>query len=462
MTATTSASATPLRVAIIGAGPSGFYAAERLLAQKDLAVEVDLYDRLPTPYGLVRTGVAPDHQKIKTVTRAFDKIAAHPGFRFYGHVEFGAQLTPEDVRRHYHATIYAVGSPTDRPMGIPGENLAGSFSATAFVGWYNAHPDFVDLDVKLDGVKRVAVIGNGNVAVDVIRILGRTEEELGQTDIADYALAALARSEVEDIYCFGRRGPAQAAFTPHEMKELGEMADCDIVVSPADLELDPGSRASLETDKNAQKNVGILVEQAGRGPGSKRRRIHMRFLTSPLELRGDGRVQSIRLGKNRLVEKDGALAARATGDEEELAVELCFRAIGYKGLPVLGLPFDDKKAVVPSRRGRVTGPEGVVTGQYVVGWIKRGPTGVIGTNKPDSVETAEALLEDHREGRLPAPQGASRADVEALLTGRGLTWVTYADWKVLDGLEQKRATGQRPRLKFNRTAEMLAALGRKA
>jgi ferredoxin--NADP+ reductase len=447
-------SASPLRVAIIGAGPSGFYAAERLLAQKDLAVEVDLFDRLPTPYGLVRTGVAPDHQKIKSVTRAFDKIAAHPGFRFYGNVEFGTQLSPEDLRRHYHATIYAVGSPTDRPMGIGGEALTGSHSATAFVGWYNAHPDFVDLDVGLAGVKSVAVIGNGNVAVDVIRILGRTEQELLETDIADYALAALARSEVTDIHCFGRRGPAQAAFTPVEIRELGEMADCDIIVDPADLELDPASRASLSKDKNAEKNVHTLAELARRGATGKKRRIHMRFLISPLEVTGEGRVQSIRLGKNHLVEKDGALAARPTGQEETLPVELVFRAIGYKGLPVPGLPFDEKKAVVPSARGRVTG----VTGHYVVGWIKRGPTGVIGTNKPDSVESVEALLEDHAAGRLPAPATPARRALEALLAERKLEWVSYADWKVLDDLERSRATAPRPRVKFNRTDEMLQAL----
>src|SRR3990170_4205376 len=306
----------PLRVAIIGAGPTGYYATDQLLRQEGAVVEVDLYDRLPTPYGLVRLGVAPDHQKIKSVTAAFDKVAAHPRFRFFGGVEFGKDVTLADLRAHYHQILYCTGAQTDRRMGIPGEDLEGSHPATEFVAWYNGHPDYCDCRFDLS-VERVAVVGVGNVAVDVARILCLSPAELENTDIADHALEALTRSRIKEGYLLGRRGPAQAAFTNPEVKELGELADADVGVVPAEVELDPVSRESIETsqDRAAIKKVEILHGYALRAPTGKSRRLTLRFLVSPVELLGDarGRVVGMRLVRNELyATPTGALQARAT------------------------------------------------------------------------------------------------------------------------------------------------------
>lgn len=445
-----------LRVAIIGTGPSGFYAAEHLL-KRHHQIEIDLFDRLPTPFGLVRGGVAPDHQKIKAVTRVYEKIAANPAVRFYGHVTIGVDLSRDELLQHYHAVIYAVGAPTDRMLGIPGEELPGSHAATSFVGWYNSHPDHVHATFDLSQ-ERVAVIGMGNVAVDVVRILARTQEELRGTDIAPHALKALATSGVRDIYMIGRRGPVQGAFTNPELKELGELAGADVVVRPEDLELDPASAATLATgeDRGVEKNMHTLREFAARPAGTRLKRVHLRFLLSPLEISGAGRVQQLRLGVNRLVPAGGGdLKAEATGATETLPAGLVFRSVGYLGVGLAGVPLDPRRGTIPHEHGRVQGS----SWEYVVGWIKRGPSGVIGTNKPDAVESADLLLADMGEGRLNHPTQPTRASLEQRLAARRVRVVTWQDWLRLDGLEKARGAevGQ-PRLKFTSVEEMLAAL----
>lgn len=457
--------ATLWRVAIIGSGPSAFYAAEHLLKQNgkneksDLAIEVDMFERLPTPYGLVRGGVAPDHAKIKSVTKVYEKIAANPNFRFYGNVEFGKDITRADLKAHYHQIIYAVGAQSDRRMGIPGEDLVGSYAATDFVGWYNAHPDYRDLHFDLTA-RRVAVIGNGNVAMDVARILAKTYDELKGTDIADYALEALRHSKIEEIYVLGRRGPAQAAFTNPELKELGELEATDVVVRADEIALDPLSQAALAADPDplAQKNLKTLNGFLQRPISGKPRRIHMRFLVSPVEILGRERVESIRVVRNELYSaQDSALRPRPTEQYETLSVDLVFRSIGYMGVTLPDLPFDAQAGVIPNQNGRMVDPVTgqIVPGEYVVGWIKRGPTGVIGTNKPDAQETVNLMLQD----TLSEPALPRRETMEHLLRQRKPDYVTFDDWTTLDQMEI--ANGQvsgRPRLKFSRVDDMLDAL----
>lgn len=447
-----------LRVAIVGAGPAGFFLAEKLLGQSEMRVAVDLYDRLPTPYGLVRFGVAPDHEKIKNVTRQFDKTAARPGFRFFGNVDVGRHVTLDDLRQHYHQICFTTGAQTDRRMGIPGEDLERSHPATEFVAWYNGHPDFTDRTFDLS-VERVAVVGVGNVAVDVARILCRTEEELAATDIAPYALDALRASRVKEVYLLGRRGPVQAAFTNPEVKELGELPGADVRVLPEEVVLDPVSQAELERgeDHSAAKKVEILREFSTRPRAGRPRLLTIRFLVSPAELLADehGGVRAMRLVRNRLVAGNaGAARAEPTTQTEEVPVGLVFRSVGYRGVTIPGLPFDERLGLVPNDGGRVA------PGLYVAGWIKRGPTGVIGTNKPDAAETATAMLADARTGVGPSPS-ASMAAIESLLRQRQPALVTFADWQRLDRLETERGRALgRPRLKFTSVAEMVTALGR--
>lgn len=455
----------PLRVALIGAGPAGFYVAEHLLRRPDLVAEVDLFDRLPTPYGLVRAGVAPDHQKIKAVTGAFDKVAAHPRFRFFGGVELGKDVSPGDLRRHYHQIVYTTGAQTDRRMGIPGEDLFGSHPATEFVAWYNGHPDYRECLFDLSQ-ERVAVVGVGNVAVDVARILCRTPEELARTDIAEHALQALRRSRVREVYLLGRRGAAQAAFTNPEIKELGELEAADVVVVPEEVELDPLSREALEmaNDRAAMKKVEILRSYARRGVAGKPRRLTLRFLVSPVAVLDDGAgaVGGIRLVRNRLVASaTGAIQAQATDQLEELPVGLVFRSVGYRGVPLAGVPFDDKWGVVLNEKGRVLDPDTKrpLVGEYTAGWIKRGPTGVIGTNKPDAAETVAGMLEDLEAGHTLEPPEPDPAAAEALVRQRRPDVVAYADWLRLDALEVARGRARGcPRVKFTRVDEMLDAL----
>ncbi|HLF27004.1 MAG TPA: FAD-dependent oxidoreductase [Anaerolineae bacterium] len=459
----------PLRVAIIGSGPAAFYAADHLFKQSDLVVQVDMFDRLPTPFGLVRAGVAPDHQKIKTVTKVFDQVAARPGFRFYGCVEFGKTITLEDLQQHYHQILYATGAQTDRRMGIPGEDLHGSHPATEFVAWYNGHPEFRDRQFDLSQ-ERVAVVGVGNVAVDVARILCSTPDELAKTDIADYALDALRHSRVKEVYLLGRRGPAQAAFSNPEIKELGELAEAEAITLPEEVQLDELSRAQLETgkDRTTQKKVEILQSYANRPPAQKPRQLYIRFLVSPVELIGDaaGRVTAIKLVKNVLYATEaGTISPKPTDQFEVLPIGLVFRSVGYRGVALPGVPFNERWGVILNQKGRVLDPQTQqpLVGQYTSGWIKRGPTGVVGTNKPDSVETVNGMLEDLKQGSILNPTQPDAASIDRLVRERQPNCVSYEDWRRLDELEVARGQPEgRPRLKFTRIEEMLAALGRPA
>lgn len=454
----------PLRVAIIGSGPSGFYAAEAYQKQKELTVQIDMFDRLPTPFGLVRGGVAPDHQKIKSVTKVYERIAGKENFRFFGNVEFGTDITHEDILLHYHQVIYAVGAQSDRKLKIPGEDLNGSHPATEFVAWYNGHPDFRDYEFDLTAETAI-VVGVGNVAMDVARILARSYNELYETDIADYALEALKSSNIKKIYVLGRRGPAQAAFTNPEIKELGEMEEAEIIVTLEDATLDELSIKALEEggDRGAQKNVAILQEYAEREPDtSKPKQIHMRFLVSPVEIIGDEKVESVKIVKNELyLNERGTLRPRATETFETIPAGLIFRSVGYRGVPLPGVPFRDDWGIIPNDTGRilqeVDGP--VIVGEYVVGWIKRGPSGIIGTNKPDSVETVKIALEDLQNGTTLTPKHTDPEAVTTLLQSRGVNFVTFADWQIIDEIERERgeSTG-RVRVKFSRVEDMLRAL----
>lgn len=449
----------PLRVAIVGSGPSGFYAAGQLLNDKERTVEVDLYDRLPTPWGLVRGGVAPDHPKIKSVSRVYEKIAKKPGFRFYGNVEVGRDVSHEDLTSWYHAVLYAVGTAGDRKSGIPGEDLTGSWSATEFVGWYNGHPDYRDLEFDLSG-KRAIVVGNGNVAVDVARMLTLTEDELKVTDIADHAMDALIASNVEEIVVLGRRGPEQAAFTNPELLELGVMGDADVIVDPVDLEIAEGVREE-SLDQTARKNVEILHEYAQRPPEGRSKRIVLRFLTSPVEILGDGKVEQVRVVRNELHRgEDGRLSAKATGREELLDASLVFRAIGYTGVALPGLPFDARSGLIPNEGGRVTEDGNVVRGTYVAGWIKRGPSGVIGTNKKCATDTVSALVADLDAGTVPSHGVPSPEEVDAELRGRQPELVTYEGWEAIDAAEKGAGEPHgRPRVKLTRVEGLLDAAG---
>jgi ferredoxin/flavodoxin---NADP+ reductase len=456
----------PLRVAIIGAGPAGFYAADHLLKQGNLVVEVDMYDRLPTPYGLVRAGVAPDHQKIKSVTKIFDKVAARPEFRFFGNVLIGEQVTVAELRNFYHQIVYTTGAQTDRHLDIPGIDLKGSHAATEFVAWYNGHPDFRNCHFDLSQ-ERAAVIGVGNVAVDVARILCRTPEELARTDIADYALEALRHSQVKEVHVLGRRGPVQAAFTTPEIKELGQMADADIIVLPEEAELDALSRKALaEADERSLARKVEIIQQYSRIQPHRSRRLIMRFLVSPLELIGDeeGRVKAMRIVRNELyLTEAGSLRSRYTDHTEELPVGLVFRSIGYRGVPIPGVPFNDNWGVILNDGGRVVDAETQRPhlGEYAAGWIKRGPTGVIGTNKPDAVETVEHMLRDLQAGRTLKPSRPQATAVEQFVRERQPHYFSYSDWLRLDEMEVARgAELGRPRLKFTHVEEMLAALGK--
>jgi len=453
----------PLRVAVVGSGPAGFYAAGHLLKSKshpELVAQVDVFDRLPTPWGLVRGGVAPDHPNIKAVSRVYERTAAHPEFRFYGNVHYGADLTRADLAARYHAVIYAVGAQTDRRMGIPGEDLSGSFAATEFVAWYNGHPDYRDREFDLSA-ERAVVIGNGNVAADVARMLALTRDELATTDVADHALDVLAESDVREIVVLGRRGPAQAAFTNPELLELGAMTDADVYVDPRDVAIDPLSSRWLESDAagaTSRKNVEILTGYADRERGAKPRRIVLRFLVSPVEILGEERVEGIRICRNELRDQEGGLRACATERTEELDCGIVFRSIGYRGIPLEGVPFDERSGTVPNELGRVLEGGEPRQGEYAVGWIKRGPTGIIGTNKRDAQETVDALLEDLDAGRLAEPADPARDSLEELLAERKPEHVTYAGWEAIDRYE--RAAGEpqgRPRIKLTTADELLDA-----
>ncbi len=455
----------PLRVAIIGAGPAGFYAAAHLLKQSELNIQVDLFDKLPTPFGLVRGGVAPDHQKIKSVTRQYDKTASHENFRFFGNVELGKHISVEDLRKHYHQICYTTGTQTDRNLGIPGEDLKRSHSATEFGAWYNGHPDYKNLEFDLSQ-ESVAVIGVGNVAVDVARILCRTADELAKTDIADYALEALSTSKVKEVHMLGRRGPAQAAFTNPEVKELGEMEDADAFVVSEEVALDAVCKTWLEEnpDRSIQRKLEILEQMAGTQTSEKSKKLILRFLVSPVELidDGTGSVGSLKLVKNELYLNDrGVIRPRATDQFEMLKAGLVFRSVGYQGLPLPGVPFNKDWHLILNEKGRVCDESSrkPLTGEYTAGWIKRGPSGVIGTNKADAVETAECMLEDLAAGNVLSPDLAAPEAIVNLLNERQPNFFSYADWQKLNELELKNGEALgRPRLKFTDIDAMVEAV----
>jgi ferredoxin/flavodoxin---NADP+ reductase len=448
----------PLRVAVVGSGPAGFYAAGQLLSNSDAVVHVDVFDRLMTPWGLVRFGVAPDHPKIKSVTRVFEKTARMPGFTFHGNVEVGVDVTHEELAAAYHAVLYAVGTPGDRRLGIEGEDLPGSESATEFVAWYNGHPDYADRDFDLS-CKRAVVIGAGNVALDVARMLALSVRELEVTDIADHSIELLRDSQIEEIVVLGRRGPAQAAFTNPELRELAELELADVIVDPIDMELDPESAAALETaDGTTQRNVETLATYSTLTPSGKPRRVVLRFLTSPVAIEGTDKVQALVVERNELiVADDGSLKARPTGITERIETGIVLRAVGYVGKPLPGVPFDDRRATVLNEGGRVIDPEShrPIPGLYAAGWIKRGPSGVIGTNKKCAQETTACLVEDFAAGLLPEPTDTPAALLQRL-RANGLNVIDYSGWEAIDAHE--RALGEptgRPRVKLVRRDEQL-------
>jgi ferredoxin--NADP+ reductase len=447
----------PVRVAIVGSGPSGFYATEALFRSEPVVL-VDMFERLPSPFGLVRSGVAPDHPKLKQPIQVYQRIADTPQFHFLGNVTVGRDISVEEVLASYHAVIFTCGAETDRKLGIAGEDLVGSYTATEFVGWYNGHPDYRDRVFDLSHENAV-VIGQGNVAVDVCRILCKTVDELKHTDIAQHALEALAKSKIRNIYMIGRRGPAQAKFTHTELRELGELADCDPVVDPNDLELNPASRAELEDRSNRVqiKSYEVLKAFASRPSPTRHRRCYLQFLKSPIELKGNRKLERVVLMRNRLEGEPSQQVARETGGAEELACGVLFRSIGYRGVPIPGVPFDERRGVFPNKDGRIVDGARIVPGLYTAGWIKRGPTGIIGTNREDSVATVNSLLADLPSFEATAKPGAD--GVMATLQSRGARVVSYADWQRIDAAEIKRgAAVDKPREKFTRVQEMLAVL----
>ncbi len=447
----------PLCAAIVGSGPSGFYATEALLRAEPMVL-VDMYERLPSPFGLVRSGVAPDHPKLKQAISVYEQIAESPEFRFMGNVTVGRDVSVAELKECYHVIVFTCGAETDRQLGVPGEHLAGSHTATEFVGWYNGHPDYRDLTFDLSHETAV-VIGQGNVAIDVCRLLAKTVDELKHSDIAQHALEVLANSRVRDIYMIGRRGAAQAKFTHQELRELGELADCEPVVDPDDLELNPASREELADRRNRAniKSYEVLQQFASRPPPTRGRRCHLHFLKSPVEFKGGGSLERVVLVKNRLEGEPSHQVACPTDEMEELACGVLFRSIGYRGVAMPGVPFDDRRGVFPNQDGRIVDGSGVVPGMYVAGWIKRGPTGIIGTNRADSVATVQSLLDDLPKLDANKKPGAER--LEPLLAGRGVRVVSYADWQKIDAAEVRSGEARgKPREKFTRVAEMLAVL----
>ncbi len=456
MSQTLGSESNPLRIAIVGGGPSGFYAAESLF-KSGLSVSVDMYDRLPTPYGLLRGGVAPDHQQMKSVAKAYERVAlSNPQFQFLGNIKIGEDVTIDDLKACYDAIIFACGAETDKHLGIPGENLPGSYAATEFVGWYNSHPNYRDRVFDLQTAKSVAIIGQGNVAIDVTRILAKTTEELAGSDIAEYAKAALAASSIQEIHLIGRRGPVQSAFTELEIKELGELLDAEPVVDPGVIILGEACQAELDepTNNKARKNFAVLQRFAGRQSEGKPKKIYIRFFESPVEIKGDTHVKSLVLENNRLAGPAGAQKAEPTGEKFELACDLVFRSVGYRGVAIPGVPFDEKRGVFPNVSGRLTNNGQPVYGFYAVGWIKRGPSGVLGSNKPDSADTVKTLISD-----LDQLKPAENRDNQLIIEKLGHHQiVSFSDWKKIEAEEIRRGeTLSKPRDKFSKIEEMLEA-----
>ncbi len=433
----------PVNVAIVGSGPAGFYTAEALLkAGSD--IRIDILDRLPTPYGLIRAGVAPDHQTTKKVARNFERTALQDPVRYFGNIDIGRDLSLAELREIYDAVVLAVGSPHDRALGIPGEDKIGVYGSAEFVGWYNAHPDFRELDPALE-TGAVAVIGNGNVAIDAARVLVKTRDEMATSDLPDYAGEAIARSPVTDVYLFGRRGPVEAKFTNVELREMGKLEQCVPLVDGAVLPDEVGAEHEFsDRDRRLkERNLATLREFVGRKPDELPKRVHFEFYAAPVEILGGDRVEGLKLERTRV--EDGR--AVGTGEFFEIECGIVLPAIGYKAMPVEGAPFDERAGIVANRDGRVE------DGLYAVGWVKRGPTGVIATNRPDGVTVAGYICQDFEQGKKPG-----RAAFEALLAKRDLRAVSFADWQKIEAAETATATPPAPRRKFSRIEEMLALL----
>jgi ferredoxin--NADP+ reductase len=446
-----------LHTAIVGSGPSGFYAAEALL-RSDHVVRVSMFDRLPTPFGLVRGGVAPDHPKIKQASLVYDKIARSPAFTFFGNVTVGRDITVDELCARYHAVVFACGASVDRRLNVGGEKLPGSHAATDFVGWYNGHPDYRDCTFDFSHTVAV-IIGQGNVAADVCRMLTTPIDALRQTDIAEHALEILAESRIREVHIIGRRGPAQAKFTNAELRELGKIPGCAPIVDAQDLVLNAESEIELRDVHNqvAIKNLEIFRAFAARSADGARRRIRFRFLESPIEIVGDDCVRAVKLVKNRLQGEPFQQVALATDDQVEIPCGLIFRSIGYRGVPMPGVPFDERRGVIPNRDGRILNVREPLAGLYATGWIKRGPTGIIGSNRADSVATVKSLLEDVPILDPSAKLGADAA--RALLEARSVRIVNYDDWLRIDRAEVARGEPKgKPREKFIRIEDMLGVL----
>jgi NADPH-dependent glutamate synthase beta subunit-like oxidoreductase len=446
----------PLRVAVVGAGPAGIYAAEALTRQDDVPVAVDLIDRLPTPFGLVRHGIAPDHPKMRAIRDTLHRTLDHPRVRFVGNADVGVDITLDELRRHVDAVIYTYGASVDRHLGIPGEELPGSLAATDLVAWYTGHPDADRKRVEsaLAGVRSVVVVGVGNVALDVARVLARTADELEPTDMPQHVLDVLAAVPVEQITVLGRRGPAQATFTTQELRELGELDGATVLVDAADLELEPAAEERASTDRNVARNLAVLRGWVDHAPEPGRTRLRLRFFGRPVRLLGEDRVTGVEVERTAV---DGDGRAMGTGELDVLPADLVVRSVGYRGIPLPGLPVDERTGTVPNDAGRVLRDGRLSPGEYVAGWIKRGPSGVVGTNKHDARETVAALLEDAADGglRTAGPVG----DLVQELVARGAEPVLLDDWRAIDAAEVALgATHGRARTTLHERETLLAAV----
>ena len=444
-----------MRVAVIGSGPSGMYAADALAGQEGHPAIVDVYDRLPVPFGLVRYGVAPDHTSIRSVRDTLDRVLDKPGVRFMGNVNIGTDLTLDELRTFYDAVILTYGASSDRHLGIPGEDLDGSVAATEFVAWYCGHPD-ADLE-KFDRLVRTAtcavVVGVGNVAVDVVRILAKTKSELEVTDMPQHVLDAFGNDRVHDIHLLGRRGPAQATFTTKELRELGDLLDAEDIVDPLGWEFDEASEEAIRSDRTVAKNVDVIRDWSDHEPTGKGHLINLHFLSRPVELRGDDRVREVVVERTHL---DGHGGVVGTGETFTIAADLVVRSVGYRGVPLPGVPFDERRGVVPNVDGRVIDGETAVPGLYVAGWIKRGPTGIVGTNKKDAHASVASLLADAESGVLTAAKRPGTDDVDAFLADRGVQVVSTAGWRAIDAAERALGAAQgRDRTTIHDRTELL-------